>query len=901
MELSAAAVREQPGLSVARDVRRLIAQAEKGDALDAEYTGHAYDVQLQAAGDLQARLASTALAAEIERRIDTFARTSATTNMHMRLVIADTMPDLPDHSPSQVSIYDGVQEAGSDFSQVIQRATIYGTVMTSVNITDLRAYFESGRKRHLLVYLGTDRQADVKALDKMLAILPAIMAEAGMSREAVAAVIAAIKTGDVPPAMGKMLLAMVRAAELRAAPPTPETRAAIVALKKEITSLVAVVQALPATALPRAFLPLLAAVPAIVVVLASPAPAPAPAPAAPVRNIAPPPADNDNRAATPPATQPVPEAAIPAVKTLVTELRALARDRTLPPAQRRAVAQALLDLRAATKVQNPAPARLATGIARVMALSAIVTMPLARAVIIPALARFTATLTTLPSFPSLAPQLMAAITRAMPAAAAAILPPGAPMPPVLVRIMASPNPVALAARVLARALPASVQASAALPPAQAVKTAAVTQRPSPLTPMQTLRNALTRAGAVMAAPVAALAAAGRVMAPLRTAARPAPASLENAGKRLTSNPKTAAPERWAESASRIIAANTETPRAKEAAPVKVTSEQAPPATTDAKTVTPPRTETIETKTETTKAETVTPVRQAESPAQPQAAPETSAPTPAHAPSHAPTHAPNHAPGQDLPVVPVIAATAPTGEAPQVPTGGKQAASPESGAPQSGPTQSGAPEAGASETRPPQSRVQESPTAEPQAAQAGADKAEAQPGGPQFNPDGSLKDCCRGQFEKVAGLAATDAAPAVERDVKGGIIMRDAEGQVAGTYTAQEVAQNESSHAAISTALDRQRAESGQAVDTKTQAGWDSDLARMMSAPADRGAKTSFDHVCGDGCTHGAPKQQAAQNLTVAETASVARDTDVTLTAAKPEPANDKKGPAWLRQRNLRPA
>jgi len=336
-----------PNAGVAVDVRRLINQVEGGAQFDLEWTGHAYDVCLDAVNALAARLGQASLgqgiSAEIESRIERFARSTSTSNMYLRLVITDKMPDLPDYAPCQISVYDGTRSNGTDFSKVVQRATIYGTLMTSVNVTDLKAYFEGGRKRHLLVYLGTDRMGDIKALDKMLAAMPAMLQAAGMDAGAIKEMIAAVKTGNMPPAAIKMLHQMIEIGQLRMAQAqAPLSRTEQAALTKLETTIAAQLKS-PAflKSVPAIFATALKAVATAPMRVASPAMRTTPL------------ADNDNK------TVSSKDAA-----TLVTALRALARDKTIPATQRSEIAAILLDLRAGTKITNPAPARIIAGITK---------------------------------------------------------------------------------------------------------------------------------------------------------------------------------------------------------------------------------------------------------------------------------------------------------------------------------------------------------------------------------------------------------------------------------------------------------------------------------------------------------------------------------------------------------
>lgn len=229
---------------IADDVRTLIRQVERGNPFDVEWTGHAYDVRENMRNALAARLRTTALMGELEERIDRFARQSASTNMYMRLVIDDRMPDLPEYDPCNIAVFDGIRDSGTDFSKVIQRSTIYGTVMTSVNVTDLRAYFESGRKRHLLMYMGSDRDADIKALDKMMTALPTLMANAGVDAGTIKAVIEQIRSGGMTPEILKLVSTIVKIVELRAQPATPETKAEIQSMARDFAALME--RALPA-------------------------------------------------------------------------------------------------------------------------------------------------------------------------------------------------------------------------------------------------------------------------------------------------------------------------------------------------------------------------------------------------------------------------------------------------------------------------------------------------------------------------------------------------------------------------------------------------------------------------------------------------------------------------------
>jgi|GEM_PF-6863091 len=353
-----------PNAGVAVDVRRLISQVEGGTQFDVEWTGHAYDVCADACAALAARLGQASLgqglAAEIEGRIERFARSTSTSNMYLRLVITDKMPDLPDYAPCQISVYDGTRSNGTDFSKVIQRATIYGTLMTSVNVTDLKAYFEGGRKRHLLVYLGTDRMGDIKALDKMLAAMPAMLQAAGLDAGAIKEMIAAVKAGNMPPAAIKMLHQMIEIGQLRIAQAqAPLSRAEQAALTKLETVIASQLQS-PAflKSMPAIFTTALRAVATAPMRVASPTMRTTPL------------ADNDNKTVSPKD-----------VATLVTALRALARDKTIPAAQRSEIAAILLDLRAGTKITNPAPARIIAGITK---LDAIVKTATATAVKLPA-------------------------------------------------------------------------------------------------------------------------------------------------------------------------------------------------------------------------------------------------------------------------------------------------------------------------------------------------------------------------------------------------------------------------------------------------------------------------------------------------------------------------------------
>ena len=333
------------GIGVARDVRRLIAQVERGTPFDREWTGHAFDVLADARAELQSRLGgddNAGLSAELARRIDAFARSSATTGLYLRLVIDDRLPDLPDYNPCALSVFDGIDERGSDFSRVIQRATIYGTVMTSVNITDLRAYFESGRRRRLLLYLGTDRDADIRALDRMLAALPGIVAAAGLDPALGQEIAKALREGGLSPLVLKTLSHIVRLADIARLPVAAPERAALLAeTLRELGALVPQLAAFAGVNAPGLN------VPGIETVVARLAAALVAMPLARLSAVlaAATRADNDNAAATRADNDNATPGHVPGPAEILRDLRALARDRTLPRELRAAIAVILREMR----------------------------------------------------------------------------------------------------------------------------------------------------------------------------------------------------------------------------------------------------------------------------------------------------------------------------------------------------------------------------------------------------------------------------------------------------------------------------------------------------------------------------------------------------------------------------
>jgi|GEM_PF-3524500 len=326
--------------SLAREVGILITQARAGDPMDLELTGHAQDVL----DDMQAQLAGMPeLAADLERRIGQFARKTGTVNMYLHLVVTNEKPDLQHYDPSQVSVYDGISDGGIDFSSADVRSTIYGTVMTSVNVTDLAAYFRSGQKFVLVAHLGTDRDQDLNALEAMLSTLPALLEATGMRPEQIADIVNALKKGDFPPAALKALHIAAEIGRLKTGmrgPMTPEIAARIKILGRDFAKLTAnpgTLRGLPSV-LAQALTALRPLVRAIAV-----------APARPLGMAIT--ARNDNHA-------PQKSVASPAVQKLVQDIRALARDRkSLTPMQRRELASVLRDLRQGIRPVFAAQAR----------------------------------------------------------------------------------------------------------------------------------------------------------------------------------------------------------------------------------------------------------------------------------------------------------------------------------------------------------------------------------------------------------------------------------------------------------------------------------------------------------------------------------------------------------------
>lgn len=322
----------QRSSALAQQVSSLLDQS-----FDMEWTGHAYD----AIQHLKETLVNKpTLLADLQDKIERFACKTGTTQMYLRILVTDKQPDLQNYDPSQFYIYDGMSGAAEDATTIIVQDTISGTKMTSTGIMDLdfEARTKAGSKRLLVVHFGTDKNHDLHTMDQLLTALPALLQTAGMKPAQIAEVLAAIKSGNLPPIILKALHTAVEIAQLKKLSVlTPEQITKLHALAKDFLAIIKT-----KTDLPVIFAKTLTVLAPVIKNTSLTAKNSL---SIAFR------AQNDNRPAT------------TDIRTIIQSIRLLAKDRVnLSLEQRKELAKALRDLRAGLKSDT---SRLLSGLVRI--------------------------------------------------------------------------------------------------------------------------------------------------------------------------------------------------------------------------------------------------------------------------------------------------------------------------------------------------------------------------------------------------------------------------------------------------------------------------------------------------------------------------------------------------------
>lgn len=162
--------------------QELITLDDKGVKTDLSFGGVPADVLASLSGALselriphaQGMALVSALGEYVADIGFSFASKAAAKPLYIRLMVTDRPPqDLPNCEVYTLSMLDGMRAAGSDFSQMVVQSTIFGTRSSMTVQNDLYQYFQSGKKKWVLVYFGAHKIGDARAVDQRLGVAAA--------------------------------------------------------------------------------------------------------------------------------------------------------------------------------------------------------------------------------------------------------------------------------------------------------------------------------------------------------------------------------------------------------------------------------------------------------------------------------------------------------------------------------------------------------------------------------------------------------------------------------------------------------------------------------------------------------------------------------------------------------
>ncbi|MDD3019961.1 MAG: hypothetical protein PHX61_03145 [Alphaproteobacteria bacterium] len=153
---------------ISKDVRTLVGMHDRGRIKSFEVKDTSYKALLSLAKYLDSILGAPrtdGLAPELLAQAVRFIKTVPAAQVFLRLEITDKKPDVPDYNPAHMCAYDADRSYGTDYLQIARRLTIHGSTSSVMNNTDLGTFLESGRKKCVVLYLGTQKNDDVQFLD----------------------------------------------------------------------------------------------------------------------------------------------------------------------------------------------------------------------------------------------------------------------------------------------------------------------------------------------------------------------------------------------------------------------------------------------------------------------------------------------------------------------------------------------------------------------------------------------------------------------------------------------------------------------------------------------------------------------------------------------------------------
>jgi hypothetical protein len=154
--------------SVSKDVQALVDMHDHGRLQAFEVKDTSYKALLQLAQYLNkvlGKVRQNGLSPELLAQAVKFVKSVPAEQVFVRLEVTDKKPRIPDFNPSHMCAYDTERAHGTDYLQIARRLTIHGSSSSVMNNTDLGTFLERGRKKSVVLYLGTQKNDDIQFLN----------------------------------------------------------------------------------------------------------------------------------------------------------------------------------------------------------------------------------------------------------------------------------------------------------------------------------------------------------------------------------------------------------------------------------------------------------------------------------------------------------------------------------------------------------------------------------------------------------------------------------------------------------------------------------------------------------------------------------------------------------------